>query len=133
MHHEYSAPYGLAAEYAHPIEIIILGMGTLLGPILIATSGYDLHVFTVIFFITCRTFQAVDAHSGYDFPWSLHNWVPFWAGAEHHDYHHQAFIGCYASSFRWWDTIFGTDDKYHAFRAQQKIKAEAKAAETKSQ
>ena len=26
QHHEYSAPFGLAAEYAHPIEILILGI-----------------------------------------------------------------------------------------------------------
>ena len=24
--------------------------------------------------------QTVDAHSGYDFPWSLRNFLPFWAG-----------------------------------------------------
>lgn len=28
LHHTYSAPFGLAAEYAHPLEILILGTGT---------------------------------------------------------------------------------------------------------
>jgi methylsterol monooxygenase len=51
-----------------------------------------------------------------DFPWSLHNFVPFWSGAEHHDFHHMAFTNNYSTSFRWWDRIFGTDDKYRAYR-----------------
>lgn len=33
--------------------------------------------------ICLRLFQAVDAHSGYDFPWSLNKFIPFWAGAEY--------------------------------------------------
>jgi hypothetical protein len=27
IHHQYSAPFGLAAEYASPIEVMILGFG----------------------------------------------------------------------------------------------------------
>jgi methylsterol monooxygenase len=80
---------------------------------------WQLHLITMLTWIVLRLFQAIDAHSGYDFPWSLCHWVPFWAGAEHHDYHHQAFIGNYSSSFRWWDYLFGTDKKYRAFRKRQ--------------
>ncbi len=82
--------------------------------------------------ICLRLFQAVDAHSGYDFPWSLQNWFPLWAGAEHHDYHHQSFQDCYSSSLRWLDTLLGTDQKYHKFRnaqKQAKLEAEAKKAQ----
>jgi hypothetical protein len=35
-----------------------------------------------------------------EFPWSLHHFLPFWAGADHHDLHHEKFIGNYSSSFR---------------------------------
>ncbi|KAG0783510.1 hypothetical protein G6F57_005524 [Rhizopus arrhizus] len=80
---------------------------------------WGLHLVTMLLWIVLRLFQAIDAHSGYDFPWSLCHWVPFWAGADHHDYHHQAFIGNYASSFRWWDYLFGTDVKYRAYRKRQ--------------
>ena len=31
IHHEYVAPFGLAAEYAHPLEVLILGLGTIGG------------------------------------------------------------------------------------------------------
>ena len=46
--------------------------------------------------------------------------MPFWSGAEHHDFHHMAFTNNYSTSFRWWDRIFGTDDKYREYRARVK-------------
>ncbi|KAN0061298.1 C-4 sterol methyl oxidase [Thecaphora frezii] len=136
-HHEYSAPFGLAAEYAHPLEILILGMGTIGGPFLLCAMTKNLHILTVYVWIVLRLFQAVDAHSGYDLPISLHNWVPFWAGADHHDHHHAAFLGCYATSFRWWDHFMGTDASYKRTRAKQaEVKRQkalaAKAAQAKS-
>ncbi|KAK9703384.1 C-4 sterol methyl oxidase [Basidiobolus ranarum] len=119
QHHEFTAPCGLAAEYAHPLETLILAMGTFGGPLIWIGFTGDMHVVTVLSWMGCRLLQAVDAHSGYDFPWSLHNWVPFWGGAEHHDYHHQFFVNCYSSSFRIWDHLFGTDNKYKTYRKQQ--------------
>lgn len=121
LHHTYSAPFGLAAEFAHPIEILILGLGTVGGPLLWCwASGGNMHLITMYIWITLRLFQAVDAHSGYDFPWSLNKIFPLWAGADHHDFHHQAFSECYSTSFRYLDYIFGTDVKYHSFRARQR-------------
>jgi len=131
LHHRHSAPFGLAAEYAHPVETLILGMGTLGGPLLYcALVSYttwfpQTHIVTVLGFIILRLFQAVDAHSGYDFPWSLQHILPFWSGADHHDFHHMAFTNNFSTSFRWWDRMFGTDDKYRAY--QQRLKA-AKAS-----
>lgn len=118
IHHEFSAPVGLAAEYAHPLEIMILGQGTMGGPFLYCMFRNDLHIFTVYLWITLRLWQAVDAHSGYDFPWSLRHFIPFWAGADHHDFHHMAFVNCYSTSFRWWDHFLGTDNKYKAYKAR---------------
>ena len=65
MHHKYSAPFGLAAEFAHPAEIAILGMGTVGGPLLYCYFMRDLHIVTVYIWIMLRLFQAIDAHSGY--------------------------------------------------------------------
>lgn len=49
LHHEFSAPFGLAAEYAHPLEILILGMGTIGGPFLwCVLSGGNLHMVTMV-------------------------------------------------------------------------------------
>ena len=51
-----------------------------------------------------------------DFPWSLQHIIPFWSGAEHHDFHHMAFVNNFSTSFRWWDRLLGTDDKYRVYR-----------------
>lgn len=109
IHHHYSAPFGLAAEYASPIETMVLGAGTVLMPIVWCLTTGNLHIITMYIWIACRLFQAIDAHSGYEFPWSLHHFLPFWAGAEHHDVHHERFIGNYSSSFRWWDYLMDTE------------------------
>ena len=36
-----------------------------------------------------------------------------------------AFTNNYSTSFRWWDRIFGTDDKYRAYRARIKAAKDA--------
>ncbi|KAJ5050104.1 C-4 sterol methyl oxidase [Penicillium rubens] len=125
VHHQYSAPFGLAAEYASPIEVMILGFGTVSSPILWCAFTGNLHILTMYIWIVLRLFQAVDAHSGYEFPWSLHHFLPFWAGADHHDLHHEKFIGNYSSSFRWWDYLLDTDYTPDALkrRREQKVKA----------
>ncbi|KAL7411095.1 hypothetical protein BDY24DRAFT_397705 [Mrakia frigida] len=122
LHHKFSAPFGLAAEYAHPVEVLILGTGTIGGPLLFAILSQtiwpqvSLHIVTVYIWIIFRLFQAVEAHSGYDFPWGTRHWLPFWSGAEHHDFHHMAFVNNFSTSFRWWDHWLGTDLKYQAYR-----------------
>ena len=68
-----------------------------------------------------------------DFPWSLHNIVPFWSGAEHHDFHHMAFTNNFSTSFRWWDRIFGTDTKYREYRARVQAAKSAMKDATKEQ
>lgn len=154
LHHEFSAPFGLAAEYAHPLEILILGTGTIGGPLLwCLISKGNLHIMTMYIWIMLRLFrtsslsnrtygsvktlkmmglyphnhvEAVDAHSGYDFPWSLHKIIPFWSGADHHDYHHEKFVGCYSTSFRWMDHLFGTDKSYKEYRKKQALEKSKK-------
>lgn len=138
QHHKYAAPFGFAAEYAHPVEVMSLGVGTVGFPILYAYLAKtfvqwklpELHLFTITCWIVLRLFQAVDSHSGYDFPWSLNRFIPFWAGAAHHDQHHHYFIGNYASSFTWFDFFLGTESGPIAKRNRErrdKIKAERMA------
>ncbi|KAF2644870.1 C-4 methylsterol oxidase [Massarina eburnea CBS 473.64] len=122
IHHQYSAPFGVAAEYASPIEVMVLGFGTVGAPIVWASLTGDLHILTMYIWIFLRVLQAIDAHSGYEFPWSLHHFLPFWAGAEHHDEHHERFIGNYASSFRWWDSILDTEAGAEASKRRRERK-----------
>jgi methylsterol monooxygenase len=125
LHHTYSAPFGLAAEYASPIEVMLLGMGVVGSPIIWVCITKDLHLMTMYVWIVLRLFQAIDAHSGYDFPWSLRHILPFWAGADHHDMHHERFIGNYASSFRWWDFMLDTEAGEEASRKRREKKLAA--------
>ena len=67
QHHKFAAPFGLAAEYAHPVETVVLGVGFFLGP-LFWCLFQELHVFTMAIWLAVRLIQVVDAHSGYDFP-----------------------------------------------------------------
>ncbi|KAF8752773.1 sterol oxidase [Rhizoctonia solani] len=99
IHHKYSAPFGLAAEYAHPAEVLILERARSADRCCTAGSPK-----------TC-TFSPY-------FPWSLNRIIPFWSGADHHDFHHMAFVNNYSTSFRWLDYMFGTDDKYRAYKAR---------------
>ena len=132
MHHTYSAPFGLAAEYASPIETMLLGLGVVGSPILLLSVTKDLHMLTMYVWIILRLFQAIDAHSGYDFPWSLRHFLPVWAGADHHDEHHEQFIGNYASSFRWWDYMLDTEAGPDARRRRMEKKiAQRKATMAK--
>lgn len=59
------------------------------------------HLFTLWLWTALRVVQVIECHSGYNFPWSMNNWLPGWGGAEFHDYHHMTFSGNYASTFIW--------------------------------
>ncbi|KAJ7735136.1 C4-methyl sterol oxidase [Mycena maculata] len=126
IHHKYAAPFGLAPEYAHPLEVAVLGTGVMTGPLLYCYFTSNLHILAFYVWMTFRLFQAIDAHS--DFPWSLQHIIPFGGGAEHHDFHHMAFMNSFGASFRWWDRIFGTDDKYRErIEMERKFMAEVEA------
>ncbi|KAL4772568.1 fatty acid hydroxylase superfamily-domain-containing protein [Aspergillus nidulans var. acristatus] len=108
IHHQYAAPFGLTAEYASPAETFLLGLGTICPPLILGSITGDVHLITVLGWMALRQLQAIDAHSGYDFPWSLRRIIPFWGGADWHDDHHRYFWGNYSSSFTHWDILMGT-------------------------
>jgi methylsterol monooxygenase len=68
IHHKFAAPFGICAEYAHPLETLILGLGFFIGP-LMWTVTRGMHIFTMAVWLAVRLIQTVDAHSGYNFPW----------------------------------------------------------------
>ncbi|PQM39751.1 methylsterol monooxygenase 1-1 [Prunus yedoensis var. nudiflora] len=106
VHHEYTAPIGLAAPYAHWAEILILGLPSFLGPVLVPE-----HIITYWLWFILRQLEAIETHSGYLLPWTPTKYIPFYGGAEYHDYHH--FVGeqsksNFASIFTYCDYIYGT-------------------------
>ncbi|KAK1438698.1 hypothetical protein QVD17_04508 [Tagetes erecta] len=110
VHHEYTAPIGFAAPYAHWIEVLILGIPSFLGPAIVPG-----HMITFWLWIALRQIEAIETHSGYDFPWTLTKYIPFYGGADYHDYHH--YVGGqsqsnFASVFTYCDYIYGTDKGY---------------------
>ncbi|ANM66182.1 Methylsterol monooxygenase 1-3 [Arabidopsis thaliana] len=125
IHHEYTSPIGYASPYAHWAEILILGIPTFLGPAI--APG---HIMTFWLWISLRQFEAIETHSGYDFPWSVTKLIPFYGGPEYHDYHH--YVGGqsqsnFASVFTYCDYIYGTDKGYriHKKLLHHQIKEEA--------
>jgi sterol desaturase/sphingolipid hydroxylase (fatty acid hydroxylase superfamily) len=56
-----------------------------------------------------RVAEAVDAHSGFELPFSPYSLWPFRPSAADHDWHHSNNTGNYGSFFTWWDRGMGTD------------------------
>ncbi|XP_047939235.1 methylsterol monooxygenase 1-1-like isoform X3 [Salvia hispanica] len=59
VHHEYTAPIGFAAPYAHWAEILILGIPSFLGPAMVPG-----HMITFWLWIALRQIEAIETHSG---------------------------------------------------------------------
>ncbi|EFJ30871.1 hypothetical protein SELMODRAFT_170047 [Selaginella moellendorffii] len=119
LHHEFTAPMSFAAPYAHWAEILVLGIPSFVGPALVPG-----HMVTLWLWIALRHIEAMETHSGYDFPWSFTKFIPFYGGAEYHDYHH--FVGGksqsnFASVFTYCDYLYGTDKGYRYQKSLMKI------------
>ncbi|PKA48060.1 Methylsterol monooxygenase 1-1 [Apostasia shenzhenica] len=115
VHHEFTAPIGFAAPYAHWAEVLILGIPSFVGPALVPG-----HMITFWLWIALRQIEAIETHSGYDFPFSPTKLIPFYGGPEYHDYHH--YVGGqsqsnFASVFTYCDYIYGTDKGYRYQKA----------------
>jgi len=115
VHHTFQSPFGMVAEYAHPIETLVLGTGFFIGILLMTT-----HVIMLWAWVTFRLVETIDVHSGYDIPYlNPFHLIPGYAGSRFHDFHHYNFVGNYSSTFKWWDWLMGTDQQYKEFRKQQ--------------
>ncbi|MQM05577.1 hypothetical protein Taro_038392 [Colocasia esculenta] len=110
VHHEFTVPVGFAAPYAHWAELLLLGVPSFLGPALVPC-----HITVFWLWMVLRHVEAIETHCGYDFPHTPTKYIPFYGGAEYHDYHH--FVGRqsqsnFASIFTYCDYIYGTDKGY---------------------
>ncbi|MCA9709121.1 MAG: sterol desaturase family protein [Myxococcales bacterium] len=104
-HHDFRYVRGLAAEYAHPLELAVNLLSIMAGPILLAVHPVTLAVWLMI-----RMAETVEAHSGYAFT----------AIASRHAYHHlYAARGCLGSFFGLWDRLMGTDQHWRRWRREQ--------------
>ncbi|CAK9135972.1 unnamed protein product [Ilex paraguariensis] len=70
------------------------------------------HMITWWLWVGLRQLEALDAHSGYGVPSTPTKYIPFYGGADYHDYLH--YVGGqsqsnFASVFTYCDYINGTD------------------------
>jgi methylsterol monooxygenase len=115
VHHNFQAPFGMVAEYAHPIETMVLGMGFFIGIMAFAN-----HIFVIWVWMATRLLETIDVHSGYNLKINPLHVLPFYAGNEYHDFHHMNFVGNYGSSFTFWDKVFGTDNQWKEYQAKKR-------------
>ncbi|XP_078445556.1 very-long-chain aldehyde decarbonylase GL1-10-like [Wolffia australiana] len=109
-HHEFTAPIGFAAPYAHWAEVLIVGSPSLIGPAL--APG---HMVTLWAWIILRHLEAIETHIGYKFPLTPTKYIPFYGGAEFHDYHHNVggqSRSNFASIFTYCDYIYRKNKGY---------------------
>jgi methylsterol monooxygenase len=118
LHHQFNVPFGMAAEYAHPLETIGLGVGFFI-PLPFVCN----HLFVFWCWLAVRMVQTIDAHQGFYFPWFNPLYLlPFYGGVRFHDFHHEKFTVNYASTFTFWDWVCGTDGEYWKLE-DERIKA----------
>ncbi|XP_062518021.1 methylsterol monooxygenase 1-like [Corticium candelabrum] len=116
IHHNFQAPFGMVAEYAHPIETMVLGFGFFIGIMLFAN-----HIFLLWTWMAVRLIETIDVHSGYNIKLNPLHILPFYGGNEYHDFHHMNFVGNYGSTFTFWDKLFGTDRQWREYKAKQEV------------
>lgn len=123
QHHEALSPGGIAAEYAHPAEALLLGVGFAVG-----CGVYCRHFFVTWIWLLVRELEAVEVHGSYDCPLPLYGFIfhylPFYAGPRYHNFHHSNFVGNYSSSFTYWDELFDTCLEYYEFEDKRKKQEE---------
>eukprot|EP00160_Parvularia_atlantis_P018767 Unigene7097_Nuclearia_a/m.21748 Unigene7097_Nuclearia_a/g.21748 ORF Unigene7097_Nuclearia_a/g.21748 Unigene7097_Nuclearia_a/m.21748 type:complete len:220 (-) Unigene7097_Nuclearia_a:214-873(-) len=65
LHHEIKEPTALATNYIHPLEMVLVSVGTFLAALIVRP-----HLLTLLIFIFVRTGQDVANHSGWEYPFS---------------------------------------------------------------
>jgi sterol desaturase/sphingolipid hydroxylase (fatty acid hydroxylase superfamily) len=125
QHHQFTTSIGMASSHQHPVEgaIQLLNWYIPLGIVGWLNSG--IHISTVFAYNILRWIETVDAHCGYNFPFSPFSFIPFFGGALAHDFHHSgqglkmtkladgtifADFGNYGATVIW-DTLLGTFSK----------------------
>jgi sterol desaturase/sphingolipid hydroxylase (fatty acid hydroxylase superfamily) len=112
MHHEFTAPIGMACEYSHPVEFIFSDLLPIWAtpailPLLIGSTYGGFHPITFFLWHILNLISTISHHCGYEFPWLFGSLNP-----KFHDNHHKYFNGNYSSS--------GTLDRFHGTDIKEK-------------
>ena len=68
------------------------------------------HVVSIWVFFVFRIIEGCDSHSGYEWGWGQAELLPFNCGSAYHNFHHSHNVGNFGSFFKFWDTLFGTNE-----------------------
>lgn len=94
VHHEFTAPVALTAQYAHPVEQLVANTLPIALPPLLLGS----HIVTMWVFLGGALLETATVHSGYDFLGGV---------ALGHDRHHERFSVCFGA-YGLMDWVHGT-------------------------
>ena len=109
-HHEFYNVVSVACINMHWIEFIMAGILPSFSSLCIL--GKRMHLVTFFSFNFLRIVETHECHSGYEFSWSMFGAIPFMNESKYHNFHHLKNMGNYASFFRFWDSLFGTNMYY---------------------
>jgi len=119
QHHEFTAPYAIAALHAHPVEMVLAD----LLPFTLGFMIFNPHLYFIYMWITGACLGTQTHHSGYRLPWI----AIFDEQPNFHDFHHQRFNCCYGN-VGWFDKIHGTDKAFNEHKAAKRAELDAAQA-----
>ncbi len=106
-HHRSTMPIPMEYIFTHPLEWFFGAIGPFIGLVVIASfSEINIYAFWVM--SALRNLHELDIHSGIKSS-KITSLIPFYGTTEHHDLHHSKNRGNYASTFTFWDKVFGTE------------------------
>jgi methylsterol monooxygenase len=110
IHHLAATPFCMDMHYFHPIEMIVIPIGTFLGFFLLYMYWGYVQIYTLYIYTLVRTLHEQNVHSGIKqiikLPKSISGYI---GGTMEHDLHHSKIRGNYASMFKIWDRLCGTE------------------------
>lgn len=109
QHHQFYVTIGLAAEYAHPVELL---MGNII-PVMFAGVAFRYQLGTLCTWMMLAMSGTTFQHSGFKFPLAPSN--------PRHDFHHSHVV-CNFGSLPIWDYICGTNKEWLRYLEQEQIK-----------
>jgi len=113
-HHEYHAPFVWVTQYVHPCELFAVSAFSMLVPI-----GLGAHPLAQWLWLLLSVQFSVEAHGGYDFPFSIDKFLPGLGGPVHHDRHHEWPMTNFQPFLTYGDRYLGSD-----YDMMQKVKLE---------
>ena len=117
-HSQYNVTY-FAHAYAHWAEFVFGNLVPLYFGAFVL--GKQIHAISFLAFIVYRAIETSETHSGYEFPWSIFQALPYTTDSSYHNHHHLINIGNYGSFSVIWDNLFKTNlDYFGEFNKQAK-------------